>query len=211
MMNDSDDATKGRRIFLAAATAVAGGAALGSAPAVAMSSRYASSLKMLAEGEVTLDWVLTLLNLPQVPPGTRFGGRYEFPSPLPAFQGKDVMSLLIYVVFPPGLGLPAGPVPISALNIAIEDIVLDRAAFGGPANPANNVVMSGRVASIEVLSPFGDLTGRAFMIGFGFEWLDAQHSSAKFKLLAGSGAGSHVTVAREADGFIEIKRPWQSY
>lgn len=210
-MNERDDASQGRRIFLAAATAVAGSAALGSAPAVAMSSRYASSLRMQAEGEVTLDWVLTLLDLPQVPPGSRFGARYEFPSPLPAFQGKDVMSLVIYVVFPPGLGLPEGQFPISALNTTVEDIVLERAAFGGPANPANNMVMSGRVASIEVLSPFGDLTGRAFMIGFGFDWLDAQRSSAKFKVVAGSAAGSHVTVMPEAEGFIEIKRPWQSY
>jgi hypothetical protein len=210
-MNESDNATQGRRIFLATATTMASGAALGPAPAAAMSGRYASSLRMQAEGEVTLDWVLTLLNLPQVPPGSRFGALYQFPSPLPAFHDKDVMSLVIYVIFPPDLGLPQGPVPISALNTTVEDIVLERAAFGGPGNPANNVVMSGRVASVEVLSPFGDLAGRAFMIGFGFDWIDAQQSTAKFKMLAGSAAGSHVTVMREADGFIDIKRPWRSY
>ena len=207
-MNDRGDAPQGRRIFLAAATAVAGGAALGSAPAVAMSSRYASSLRMEAEGYVPLEWVLTLLALDVsgLPPNSLFKAQYVFPSP--KYAGKDVMRLRIYVLLG---GDPNAQLDISVLNTTVEDIVLERAASGGPDNPANNVVMSGRVASIEVLSPFGDLTGRAFMTGFGFDWLDAQRSSAKFKVVAGSAAGSHVTVMREADGLIEIERPWQSY
>lgn len=207
-MNERDDASQGRRIFLAAATAVAGSAALGSAPAVAMSSRYASSLRMKAEGNVPLEWVLALLPLDVswLPPNSLFKAKYEFPSP--TYAGKDVMRLHIYVLVG---GDPNNRLDVSILNTTVEDIVLEQAASGGPDNPANNVVMSGRVASIEWVSPFGDLTGRAFMTGFGFDWLDAQRSSAKFKVVAGSAAGSHVTVMPEAEGFIEIKRPWQSY
>jgi hypothetical protein len=32
-----------------------------------------------------------------------------------------------------------------------------------------------------------------------------------FRLLAGSAAGSHVTALPEADGFVEIDRPWGAF
>ncbi len=209
-MNERSWQPTARRGFLAGAATLCAATVLTPVPARAMSARYAQSLRLLGEGDARLDWVLSLLplNVPPLPDGTVIKTRYEFPSPHPAYLGKDAMSVFIYALLPPPL--PADPIPISAFHAAIEDVALDKALEGGTDFPINNLAMSGRVASIEVPSPFGDLSGRAFGFSCGFEWI-AGGPDAAFKLLAGSVAGSHVTVLESALGQIEVKRPWRSY
>jgi len=209
-MGERMDDHQGRRAFLIGASAVAVGTMLESKSAEAMPSRYAQSLRFGAEGDARLDWVLSLLplNLPPLPLGTVIKARYEFPASDLDYRDKDVMSLYIYTLLPFS---PPVEVPVSALHVAVEDVIIASASYGGDDNPENNLVLSGRVISVETLSPFGDLIGRAFNMGCGFIWDAGQQSTAVFKLLAGSAAGSHVTVLEEADGYIEIKRPWGSF
>jgi hypothetical protein len=201
-----------RRTFLAGASTLAAGAMLVPAVAQAGPSRYAQSLRLHAEGEVGLDWVLSLLPVtpPPLPPGTVVKARFAFPSPTSLYQDKDVLTLAVYAQLPLPPPIP-NEVPISIFHAAIEDVALDKAPDWGPDNPMNNLTMCGRVIAFDVLSPFGDLTGRTFSFSCGFTWNDAQQSAATFKLLTGAAAGSHVTVLREAAGHLEIKRPWQSY
>jgi hypothetical protein len=210
-MDQRIDRPAARRSFIVGASALAAGTLLAPAPAQAVGGRYAQSLRLAAEGEVPLTWVLSLLPLTPPPFPIVARARFQFPTPVPAYGGKDVMSIFIYAV--PAIADPNLPqaIPISAFHAAIENVALDSAPDGGDRNPSHNLVMSGRVAGVEVPSPFGDLTGRTFAFGCGFTWTDDRRSAAMFKLLAGTVAGSHVTVLPEAVGAIETKRPWQSY
>jgi hypothetical protein len=206
-MIDGNDTSKGRRAFLAGASVLAGGALLHAASAEAKPSRYAQSLRLLAEGEARADWVLSLLPVPAPPPEIPVRARYRFPAIEAGHAGKDVLSVRVFML------RDVYEIPISAFLVDVEHVVIARAAFGGDDNPENNLLMSGRVIAVdpEAIQPFGDLVGRTFAMGCGFLWDDAQHSAAAFKLLAGLAAGSHVTVLPEAEGFLEIDRPWDSY
>lgn len=206
-MNDENGRRGGRRAFLASTSALAGGALLQAIPVHAKPSRYAQGLRLFAEGEARAEWVLSLLPVPAPPAEIAVRARYRFPAMGSAHAGTDVMSVLVY--------MQRGnyEIPISAFLVAVEHVAIATAAFGGDDNPENNLQMSGRVIAVdpEAIQPFGDLVGRAFGMGCGFLWEDEQQSAAVFRLLAGSAAGSHVTVVPEAEGFVEIDRPWESY
>lgn len=203
---DNRAARQSRRGFLTAASTVVAASLVAAAPARAAPSRYASGLRFLVEGEVRADWVLSLLPFPVVP-GLVANARYQFPAPEPAHAGKDVMSVLVYFMKGPSV------IPLSAFHVAIDDVVLATAAFAGADNPAENVLVSGHVVDYDdtSLAPFGNLVGRALALSFGFEWEDDRHSAAIFKLVAGSAAGSHATVVPQAEGYLEIGRPWHAF
>jgi hypothetical protein len=207
IMNAWNDTSKGRRAFLAGTSALAGGALLQAASAEAMASRYAQSLRLFAEGDARADWVLSLLPVPAPPAVIPVRARYRFPAIESGHAGKDVLSVRVF------MQRDVYEIAISGFLVAVEHVAIARAAFGGDDNPENNLLMSGRVIAVdpEAIQPFGDLVGRAFGMGCGFLWDDAQHSAAVFRLFAGSAAGSHVTVLPEAEGFLEIDRPWDSY
>lgn len=206
-MNDGNGRNRGRRTFLAGASALGGGALLHARPADAKPSRYAQGLRLFAEGDARADWVLSLLPVPAPPPEIPVRARYRFPAMGAAHAGKDVMSVLVY------MQRGTYEIPISAFHVVVEHVAIATAAFGGDDNPENNLLMSGRVIAVDpdAIQPFGDLVGRAFGVGCGFLWEDEQRSAAVFHLLAGSAAGSHVMVLPEAEGFVEIDRPWDSY
>jgi hypothetical protein len=206
-MMEQRDSNRGRRAFLAGASALAGGALLQPTTAQAGPMRYARSLRLFAEGDARADWVLSLLPVPAPPSEIVVRARCRFPAIGTAHDEKDVLSVRIY------MERGAFEVPFSAFLVAVDDVVIAKASFWGDDNPENNLMMSGRVivADPEAIQPFGDLVGRAFGMGFGFIWHDDRHSAAVFKLLAGSAAGSHVTVLPEAAGYIEIDRPWDSF
>jgi hypothetical protein len=206
-MNEWNDTSKGRRAFLAGTSALAGGALLQAVPAQATASRYAQSLRLFAEGDARADWVLSLLPVPAPPEVIPVRARYRFPAIEAGHAGKDVLSVRVFML------RDVYEIPISAFLVDVEHVVIANAAVGGDDSPEHNLLMSGRVVAVdtEAIQPFGDLVGRAFGLGCGFFWDDARRSSAVFKLLAGSASGSHVTVLPEAEGFLEIDRPWESF
>lgn len=206
-MSEQNDSSKGRRTFLAGTAALTGGALFQAASAQAKPSRYAHSLRLFAEGDARADWVLSLLPVPAPPAEIPVLARYRFPAIESEDPDKDVLSVRVY------MQRGAFEIAISAFLVAVEHVAIAKAAFGGDDNPEHNLLMSGRVVAVDpdAIQPFGDLVGRAFGLGCGFIWDDARRSAAVFKLLAGSASGSHVTVLPEADGFIEIDRPWDSF
>ena len=204
MTHDFEKGAGSRRDFLlrGSAAAIAAGAAFAASEAVAAPSRYAQSLKMIAEGTVDPPWVLTLLPFdPSTLPPFEVRARYTFP-----VAGKDVLEGYVWFVVPGG-----GEIPISLFNVAVEAVSITQATgfVDEELAPAGTIAMLGKVISNPVTSPFGDLTGRSIAIasGFGFD----QDGAAQFRLLGGPIAGSHATFVAEAEGELVIKRPWPSY
>jgi hypothetical protein len=206
-MNERNHMGSGRRAFLAGTSAIASGALLHAASVQAKPSRHAQGLRLFAEGDARADWVLSLLPVPAPPEVIPVRARYRFPAIEAGHAGKDVLSVRVFML------RDVYEIPISAFLVDVEHVVIAKAAFGGDDSPEHNLLMSGRVVAVdtEAIQPFGDLVGRAFGMGCGFLWDDARRSGAVFKLLAGSASGSHVTVLPEAEGFLEIDRPWESY
>jgi hypothetical protein len=209
-MKENPNHRNARRSFIGASAALATAAVAGPAPAQARANGRPRKLRLLAEGDADLAWVLSLYTPPtlppSLPPGLVIKGRYEYPSPsAPHSRQHDVMSVFIYLsaVVPTGVEPPVLQV-ISALEVAVESMLVLQADFGADDRPPHNLLLSGRVISNQVVSPFGPLEGRAFSMSCGFMWSGGQAHQATFKMVAGSAAGSHTTVLREAQGYIEL-------
>ena len=188
-----------RALGLAAVAAVA-------TPAIGKSV-HPQKMRLRLEGEVDLDWVLSLYEPPALagglPPGTAARVRVLYPTP--AASGKNIMAVSAFLA-PAGVpaGIPAPELaPISTLDIAVEEVMLGTAMFGEESTrPRKHVGILGRIVANEVESPFGSLVDRVATTSFGFDWTAAGVDGAIFKLVAIGAAGSHLTVLPEAAGEI---------
>jgi hypothetical protein len=201
-----------RRRLLQRSLALAAAAAV-SAPAKAKSV-HERKMRLRIEGDTGLDWVLSLYTPPilaaGLPPGTAARVRFQFPAPEgPVRHGHSRRTMAISAFLAPA-GVPPGVpapelAPISTFDVDVEQIMLDDAAFGEPSTrPSKNVGIIGRVVANQVESPFGSLVNRVLIVSFGFDWVAAGEDAANFKLVAGSAAGSHLTVLPEAAGEISF-------
>lgn len=176
-MIDAIGTSKGRCAFLAGTSVLASGAMLRAAAAEAKPSRYAQSLRLLAEGNARAEWVLSLLPVPAPPSEIPVRARYRFPAIEAGHAGQDVLSVRVFIQ------RGTYEFAISAFLVAVEHVAVAQAAFGGDDNPEHSLSLSGRVIAVdpEAIQPFGDLVGRTFAVGCGFLRDDAPHSAATFR------------------------------
>lgn len=176
---------------------------------------HAQKLRFRLEGDVpSFDWSLSLYLPPAfaggLPPGTAARVRFGYPTPYATRNNSLAGRIMAVRAFLAPAGVPPGvPAPeivtISTFDIAVEKVFVASAAFGEEATrPRNNVGIVGRVVANEVESPFGSLVDRIMTTTFGFDWT-GDGDEAVFKLVAGSVAGSHLTVVPEAGGEIAFR------
>jgi hypothetical protein len=189
-------------------------AALVAKPAVGQGMQP-QKMRLRLEGDVpSFDWSLSLYFPPAfaggLPPGTVGRVRYEYPTPYATRNSSLAGRILAVRGFLAPAGVPPGVpapeiVPITAFDVAVEEVVVASAAFAEETTrPRSNVGILGRVVASEVESPFGSLIDRVFTMTFGFGWT-SDGDDAAFKLVAGTVAGSHVTVVPHAAGEIAFR------
>jgi len=210
LVNSPDDIS--RRRLLQRTIALTAAAAF-TAPTKAKAV-HPKKLQLRVEGDVDLDWVLSLYVPPALaagfPPGTAGRLRLQYPATSTAANrgyGDDVMDISSFLA-PAGVpeGVPAPELAtISALQVAVDEVMLDVATFGEESTrPRKNVAILGRIIANNPESPFGSLVGRVATTSFGFEWTAVGSDTATFKLVAVGAAGSHLTVLREGGGEIVL-------
>ena len=208
-MNTIDKAvdTAGRRRLLKGTLGVAAAGFAASAITPALGKPvHLHKMRFHMEGDVRLDWALSLYIPPGLaaglPPGTAARLRVVYPA---RHTARHIMAVSVFLA-PAGVpaGIPAPEIaPISVLEIAVEEAMLAIAAFGEESTrPSKNVGLLGRVVSNEIESPFGSLVHRLATASFGFVWGTPANDDAVFRLVAIGAAGSHMTVVPEAAGEI---------
>ena len=211
--NPASPASNGRRELLRRALGATAVAVVAS-PAVAQGV-HAQKMRLDFEGDVpSLDWSLSLYLPPAfsggLPPGLVGRVRFRYPTPY-ATRNSSLASRIMTVRawlapagFPPGVPAPE-IAPLSAFEVAVEEVLIASAAFAEEATrPRSNVAILGRVVANDIESPFGSLVDRTFTMTFGFNWT-GDGDDATFKLVAGTVSGSHVTVLPEAAGEIAFR------
>ena len=174
-----------------------GGGVAAPTPAVASSgaaSTEASSqpnggrpVAFRAEGSGNPAWVLPPA-VPPLPDGVEFRVRYLYP--------VDDRNELELTVFLTGVGAPT-MLPIPVQNI-ISQLRAKVDRFQVSREPDWNLMITGRVKSTPVPSPFGPQIGRLLSVTAGF----TEGTNATFSLLAGTVSGSHSTTLPLATGVI---------
>ena len=162
-------------------------------------ARYASRLRMIADGSTTHSYVVynpaISLNPDPIPDGIEIRVRTEFPH-----QGRDLLDTRVY------LAVAADPfhnpvATIAEFIISVEDIEIS------DCPPDHTLGFFGTCVATPTMSPFGPLVGRVFSVGCQFQ----EGDPARFEFLGGYGAGSHATFVPLAEGELSIQRPWHSF
>lgn len=186
-----------RRQFVACASPIV--AASGLSAQTKGPARFASRLRMVADGPTTFNYVVfnpaLSVIFPTLPAQLEVRVSTVFP-----YQGRDLLRNKVY------LAVAADPShtvvsTISEFIISVEDIDIS------DDSPDNTLGFFGKCVATPVASPFGPLVGRIFSIGCQFK----EGNPATFQFLGGYGAGSHATFVPVATGELSIKRPWQSF
>ena len=186
-------------VFAGLAVVMAGCGGGAAAPTLAAASSGAASTEassrsngerpvaFRAEGSGNPAWVLPPA-VPPLPPGVEFRVRYLYP--------VDDGNELELTVFLTGVGAPT-MLPIPAQNI-ISQLRAKVDRFQISREPEANLMITGKVKSTPVPSPFGPQIGRLLSVTAGF----AEGTPATFSLLAGTVSGSHSTTLPQATGVI---------
>jgi hypothetical protein len=195
-----------RRNFLRSAGLLAVSAPL--ALAGGMGRVVSEHFELLAEGVIDPRFVLPPVDFP-LPPGLESRARYMFP----IARSRNVLGLQVFVS-PEDLPLPLPEAPplteqvtISYLEVRIEDIQFGTSPVAGVAHRLAAFLLSGKIISNPVVSPFGEMTDAPFAMWSSFEITNQETGAADFKFLGGATAGSHVTVAPAGKGYIRFGRP----
>lgn len=210
--------------LLAVATPMAVSARSTPPPAASEWWHGQNAFRILAEGVIPnipvdppIPWVLPPMDTDPIaegiqPPAIPDGFEPRLRAAFPVGRTRNLLAVQIYVV-PIGspLPLPAAPAPeppgtISYYTAEVTHVQVGESPVPGSAARLPSLLVTGKVLSNPVLSPFGDLTGSPCMLSTSFYITDPVAAKAEFVLLSAACAGNHVSFAPSGGGMLVLKR-----